>query len=300
MNKLIMPGELNGHAVGIILKEAMRRAMKRIIAHRLVFEAREKTTESGGAADFETNADTEAQAIYVRMLTECFPGYGIIAEEQRLRHPCKLPLANAYFTVDPLDGTKAFMRRQSHGVGTMISLVVNGEVVCAYVGDINSREIYGFRPGSDSVFRITDQETAQKLAIDPELTLDEQYLLLRDPVTNHSATTQRLIREGLFKNHEIGGGSIGIAFARLWKGEVGAIILQARHETPWDFSPILGISEKMGFCFVGINTTNAKVERVYIMPSTETLFFPSETLIVHSSRLKEIEGIVGLGCSFEE
>ena len=50
----------------------------------------------------------------------------------------------SYITVDPLDGTKAFIRRQSHGVGTMVAMVEEGQVVSAYVGDVNTQEIYGF------------------------------------------------------------------------------------------------------------------------------------------------------------
>ena len=72
--------------------------------------------------------------------------------------------AGTFFTVDPLDGTKAFVRRQSHGVGTMVALVEQGRVVSAYVGDINTQEIYGYRPGSRAVHRITEYETSEMMS----------------------------------------------------------------------------------------------------------------------------------------
>ena len=55
--------------------------------------------------------------------------------------------------------TMAFVRRQSHGVGTMVE---QGRVVSAYVGDINTQEIYGYRPGSRAVHRITEYETSKR------------------------------------------------------------------------------------------------------------------------------------------
>ncbi len=292
MNTIIMPGELNDHATAIVLKELVRRAIVKIRAMRFSFEAHDKPSLTADA-DFVTDADKLAQAIYVRSLVECFPGYGIVAEEDGLRRPCTLPVDNAYFTVDPLDGTKAFIRGQSHGVGTMISLTVNGRIVCAYVGDINTGEIYGYRAGSDKVFRITPQESAQHLAIDTERPLAAQYLMLRDPVAKHSAAVQTLANGPAFKNHEIGGGSIGISLARLWKGEVGGAVLLPRNETPWDRNPVVGISDRLGFVFLSINAASGSVSQIPMEPIRETIVFHNETLIIHRSRLAEAKAIFG-------
>src|SRR5262245_58310647 len=76
-----MHPELNGHAVGIILKELVRRAMTTIRNERQVFEATAKQGHSGNMDDVFTSADTKAQEIYIKSLHECFPGYAIIAEE---------------------------------------------------------------------------------------------------------------------------------------------------------------------------------------------------------------------------
>jgi len=299
MTTIIMPGELNDHATAIVLKELVRRAIVKIRAMRFSFEAQSKPSLTKDE-DFVTDADKLAQAIYVKSLVECFPDYGIVAEEDGLKRPCNLPVDNAFFTVDPLDGTKAFIRGQSHGVGTMISLTVNGQIVCAYVGDINTGEIYGYRAGSDKVFRITAQESAQPLAIDPARTLASQYLLLRDPVSRHSNIIQTLANGSCFKGHEIGGGSIGISLARLWKGEVGAAILLPRNETPWDRNPVVGISERLGFRFLTINAARNEVEQCRTDPLKETVAFKYETLIVNRSRLQEIKAMFGPHWKFIE
>src|SRR5579859_2572474 len=115
-----MYGEANGYLIGLAMKEAVRRSIEVIRTQQFVFEATSKTTDyNPDKEDFVTTADKAAQAVYVKLLRESFPGYGIVAEEDDLSVQCTLPGVNLWFTVDPLDGTKAFMRRQSHGIGTM-------------------------------------------------------------------------------------------------------------------------------------------------------------------------------------
>ena len=155
-------GALNGHSVGRILKEAVRRAVTVIRAQRVSFEAHTKQGYGGTMDDVFTSADKAAQEVYLRTFTECFPGCGVIGEEDMLTIPPTAPLT-AYFTVDPIDGTRAFIRRQSHGISTMVALVDGGEVISAYIGDISSDEVYGYRPGSDRVHRITSLDSFETL-----------------------------------------------------------------------------------------------------------------------------------------
>jgi len=242
-----MQAELNGHAVGIILKELVRRAMTVIRNERQVFEATAKQDRSGSMDDVFTSADTKAQEVYIKSLRECFPHYAIVAEEGNVASFLAGPVRpGTFFTVDPLDGTKAFVRRQSHGVGTMVALVEQGRVVSAYVGDINTQEIYGYRPGSRLVHRISEYETSEQLAhaVKP---ISEQYALLRDPPHAYSHASRALLQR--FKSYEVEGGSIGIWLARLWKREVGAALLLPTVETPWDMAPIVGISKMLGYRF---------------------------------------------------
>ena len=234
---------MNGHATGIILKELVRRAITTIRNERHMFEATVKEGYSGNMDDVLTSADTKAQAVYLKSLEECFPDDGILAEENTRPLP---PGTRRFFTVDPLDGTKAFVRRQSHGVGTMVALVEEDRVVSAYVGDVNTQEIYGYRPGSSSVHRISEYETSERLTW-RERPLNERYLLLRDPPEVYQDASRAVLPR--FKSYEVEGGSIGTWLARLWKGEVGAALIPVGMETPWDNAPIIGITETLGYRF---------------------------------------------------
>lgn len=281
-------GQINGHLIGLAMKEAVRRAIRVIEAQRFVAEVQGKVTDyNPDKADFVTSADKAAQEVYVRLLRESFPDFGIVAEED---HLSVNPESEIYFTVDPLDGTRAFIRQQSHGVGTMISLVCNGEIIAAYVGDVLTGEIYGYRPDSDNVHRVTAYGRAVPLAIDSDRALREQYVLLRDEPGAHSDKTARLIhsRFRLFKSFEITGGSIGISMARLWKGEVGAAILRPGPNTPWDLLPILGISQKLGFVFMGLDPRDGNLFPDPFAVTKEIQRVGYETLVVHESRVPEL------------
>ena len=135
----------------------------------------------------------------------------------------------------------------------MIAMVQEGQVVSAYVGDVNTQEIYGFRPGSMNVHRITEFETAERLAY-VKGPLRAQTLLLRDPPEVYSEISRRLLP--FFKSYEIEGGSIGISLARLWKREVAGVLLPPGGETPWDSTPIKGISKRLGYLFLKPSDTS--------------------------------------------
>ena len=281
-------GDLNCHATGILIKEMARRALIELRKQRTIFEAEHKDNPDKKGEDFVTSADRAAQAIYLKTIRECFPLFGIVAEEEELIVPCLLDGANIYFTVDPLDGTKAYIRRQSHGIGTMISLVKNGEVIAACVGDVMTQEIYYFRPNSNKVHRVSEFDTAETLTIDSNRSLKSQYVLLRDAPWEYSDSAQKTARFA-FKNIEVGGGSIGISFARLWKGEVGGIILLPITETPWDLSPVVGISKKLGFRFFDISdrTTGALIESPPAI-KMQKYHRELETIVIHESRIEEL------------
>jgi fructose-1,6-bisphosphatase/inositol monophosphatase family enzyme len=245
-----MFGFLKGHSVGIIMKELVRRAIIAIRNQRQSFVATAKEGYDGKMDDVLTSADKAAQDIYVTSLRKRFPGITVIAEEgpehsEVSRHEGK-PL---YFTVDPLDGTRAFVRRESSGVGTMIALVHGNDVLAAFVGDVNTQEIYGFHPDSMGVMRIIDSSAPERLGTGKRRRLSDSYAMLRDREKSHSASAQELI-DAKFRGVTINAGSIGIWCARLWKGEVGAGLILPEVETPWDSAPVIGISQALGYVFL--------------------------------------------------
>ena len=139
-------GSHSGHSIGIILKELVRRAEVVISNERLNFEVTSKAGYDGTMDDVFTSADRKAQDIITKSLNEIWPEFGCIGEESKVHN---LPEGmKGYFTIDPLDGTKAFVRRQSHGVATMIAMVITENypdrpwIASAFIGDVNTREIY--------------------------------------------------------------------------------------------------------------------------------------------------------------
>lgn len=286
-------GPVNCHLIGIAMKEMVRRALEVIRDERFIFEAHLKQGHDGAMDDVVTSADAAAQRIYVKMIREEFPTFGILAEEDALRVECSDPtLGDLYFTVDPLDGTRAYERRQSHGIGTMIALVRDGHIIAAYIGDVMTREIYGFRPESSNVHRISEYGHAERLFVDRARPLADQYVLLRKRREEHSPLLRRALAPhaegGLCDDLEITGGSIGISMARLWKGEVGAAVLGSAHETPWDATPVVGICQKLGFVFLAPDPSGARFTRCEVRPLKEVEHGPHEWLVVHESRLTEV------------
>lgn len=275
-------GPLNGHAVGRILKEAVRRATVAIRNERLVFEAHTKKGHSDNMKEVFTSADLKAQEIYLRTFHECFPFCGVIGEENSLSIKPKKG-CSVYFTVDPLDGTNAYVRRQSDGVGTMVAMVYKGKVISAYVGDINTEEVYGYRPGSNKVHRITRLDTFETLSNKGQGDLSKTYALLRDPADQYSKGTIAILSR--FKNYEVTGSSIGIWMAKLWKGEVGALFLKPGWETPWDSTPIIGISLKLGYVFLRQTAKGSWKKYNPILP-TEKYRRVHDTIVVHKDDLK--------------
>lgn len=291
-------GELNGHAIGTVIKAAMMRVMQRFTAMQFQLVVEEKPGYEPGTTDIRTNMDSLAQEVYVKIFRKSFPHIGIVAEEnapgskERLvippRHGCKM-----WFDIDGIDGTKAMERKQSDGIGTMVSLRKGNEIIAAYVGDVTTGEIYGYRPGSQDVWRVNRGGVADKLRIDPERPLADQHVLLRDPGWEHSLRARWLFEPGryeggaLFKSIQIGGGSIGIGMARLWKGEVGGTILLPSAETPWDANPVLGICQRLGF--VNLDITGRGFSPPYKpKPVRNILHRERETLIIHESRVPEL------------
>ena len=275
-------GALTPTAVGVIMREAVRRAMKIIQRHRFVVEAEKKMGKDGVLSDVVTIADREAQEMYLRMIRENFPNYGVMAEEDEL----SLKGAGLYLTVDPLDGTRAYARRQSTGVGTMIALADGTEVISAYVGDALTGEVYGYRPDSDRVYRLNRFEQAIRIEYEAK-PLKQSYILLREAPWTYRLDAQTLATKH-FKGIDVEGGSIGLSFARLWKHEVGAILLGPGYETPWDSTPVQGISKKLGFVCIEV-TPDGRVELVDPPPPCSVVPRDTEVLIIHRDNLEEID-----------
>ncbi len=277
-------GYMTADTVSRQVKEAVIRAIEEINQKRFDFEAKQKVVDYKKEEDFVTSADISAQHIYTQIFKESFPDYGIIGEEDNLRkEPGELGL---WFTVDPLDGTKAFIRKQSHGVATMVALVKNKEIIGVWIGDVFTKELYYYRPKSDKVHRLINYKFPQRLGILVKKPLKNQVVVLRTHPRNYSKVIERMTLPGeLFKDINIDSGSIGTMFGRLWKGEVGALILQEGKATPWDRTPIIGISKKLGFQFL----SRKKDDFIVFNPDISMeMIEMDEHIVVHEKNVPDV------------
>ncbi len=83
------------------------------------------TAETKGDGSPVTEADQRAEAIILKTLKSEFPEITIISEENAASHSLAAP--ERFFLVDPLDGTKEFLKQDGKGSFTVnIALVENG------------------------------------------------------------------------------------------------------------------------------------------------------------------------------
>ncbi|MFH0891870.1 MAG: inositol monophosphatase family protein [Candidatus Falkowbacteria bacterium] len=294
MNELENILGVNRNMLGHIMKTAVIKAMNAIRQERYVFTSETKASETGKARDIVTSADLKAQEIYLNVFRKLLPDFGIIAEEEKFRRP-HATKRKVYITIDPLDGSDGFERGQSFGVSTMIAVAVEIEIVAAFVGDINTDEIFFLWPGSD-VVELLDNGSARmekrRLAIDPNRPLKGQYILLRKPPNRYSEVSRKIIAldtaKPLFKSLNVIGGSIGLSFSQLWKGVFGALLLGTSYETPWDSAPVIGISKKMGFKFFALDPYDPKnIREINPKPIEKIYKRDYEILVIHESRKRE-------------
>ncbi len=277
-------------AAASVMPDLVHEVMAFIREKRFSFVRQDKVGLDGDV-DIVTDIDREAQRMYRSRLALLTPHFGMIGEEDGLSVKCRYEGHDVYWTNDPIDGTEAFGRRQSHGVGTMLALVADGAVVAACIGDICTGERYSYGPDDGGAWRIDSSGSRMALGLYPARPLSEHLVLLGQRPELYSKATQHMIglraNGGLFKYMEIDKGSIGIRMARLWKGEVGAVVLKARHETPWDDTPLVGFCKKLGFKFLK-QDGSGRFEEFAPKLVESPRKVAHETLIVHESRLGDL------------
>jgi len=252
--------------LGPEIRRAMTWAIEIIREKAANLELEGKQAYDREKTDLVTDADKAAQVVYAWMFKALFPGVGLIGEEDGLKKPCTIvvdgKLVAIHVTIDPADGTKALARKMSYGVGTMVAVVLGDEIIASYVGDVNTGEIYGFAPGMPPTrtrFAVTtplEPDTARLLA--------NCYVMLDNIPDYYPDNLARCVKRpaigGLFKDIDVIGASIGTRAARLWKGEIAAMVLEPCFATPWDVTPVLGMCRKLGFVHIGLNKATGKAE----------------------------------------
>ncbi len=107
-----------------------------------------------------TEADRQAEAILLRALKEVAPDTTIISEENAESH--KLTAPEQFFLVDPLDGTKEFLKADGQGAFTVnIALIENGTPIWGIV----------FAPALDRMFIGSRADGAYEIRNDEEIAI---------------------------------------------------------------------------------------------------------------------------------
>ena len=289
-------GDLTASGLGFILKHILERAMHEILRQRGSFEVFLKDDYDGNKeADLTTSADLAAQEIYAKLLREALPLYGQIGEEKGLRVECRFEGQVIIITVDPLDGTRNYVRGEPFGVATMITVSIDGEIVAVYIGDINTGDIFGYRPDSPNVWRLRNSggvfSKVNLAELDRSKTLAEGRVLLRDEREAHDRLLALVCRStkrgGVFKSYEVTSGSIALSMSRLWTDVMVAHVLLAGNSTPWDDTPLVGIGLKLGFVWLRPNSDSTAFVEYQPVAPLEITRRDHDAIIMHRSRVAD-------------
>jgi 3'(2'), 5'-bisphosphate nucleotidase len=97
-----------------------------------------------------TEADQRGETLILNRLAELFPGVPVISEEHASEFGTPDAIGPRFFLVDPLDGTKAFVRGDPHFT-VNIALIEDGKPVAGAVGAPASDELW--RTSADGVLK---------------------------------------------------------------------------------------------------------------------------------------------------
>jgi fructose-1,6-bisphosphatase/inositol monophosphatase family enzyme len=239
-------------------------------------DVKEKASTIG--QDFVTEIDTSVQ----KRIVESIPyNFGLIGEEDNLQRESKNGLT---VSIDPLDGTKQFLRGIEAGVGTMISVFNNDKFHSAYIFDVYKRELITLNH-EGYVIRLGGIDQKTKNIISGEF----------NPKTKNSCLLMDIDEEDLkysirtFGNNskiQVTSGSVGIWAKKLFDGEVGRLMISKSGSidfyTPWDFNPIFALAIALGFKAFLVKEGETEMEEIEMKPMFERQSFGGRLIIKQS------------------
>jgi 3'(2'), 5'-bisphosphate nucleotidase len=185
--------------------------------------------EYKGKDDPVTKADQEANALICSALAEAYPGIPIVAEESDAASYAGYAKAPAAFFVDPLDGTREFVKKNGE-FAVMIGLAEHGE---ATLGVIVCPALYRSFIGAKGVgaFEVDADGRRKAIRVSIAKTLSEAELLVSR--SHRSAALDELAgRLGFRKVTECG--SAGVKSTRIAAGEADVYAQPGRAGALWD------------------------------------------------------------------
>lgn len=115
-----------------------------VVTPRFRALADEDIETKNGPEDYVTVADREAEEYLIRRLTDAYPDAVVVGEESVFADPDKrwqLPNADHAFIIDPIDGTRNFVRgRDQHGI--MLAETRGGITTRGWIWQPQTRRAY--------------------------------------------------------------------------------------------------------------------------------------------------------------
>ncbi len=125
--------------------------------------------------DIATNVDLEAERIYLRELSKHFPGFNILSEEIG-----EIDKKSEYtFIIDPLDGTKDYIRGVSL-FNTSVALEKDGETLVSVVYRPAEGELFSATKGSGSYLN------NKKISPSKTSSLENSFVYIYMPAKNRN------------------------------------------------------------------------------------------------------------------
>ena len=288
----------SGQAIGIkidypyeaALLGAVSKAVQVIQRGRFSYTFTEKESTQPGKKDFCTSVDHDAEKAIVSLLQSRFPKHGIICEEGNAE---PWDGVSPYFTVDGLDGTREFMRGNLRATSSLTAGVnTTKEVICMCIADVVTNETCSYGPTSSCVVH-TSGDIRRALPHDPKDAEDFSAgrILLRRPLASHRPVVGQLVSS--FDRYENTEESLGVWIPRLWKREFRAAVLwHGSTVTPWDITPLIGASKKLGYVFLRTADNGRCLEEFSPEPPTTCHPRGEDVVIVHKNDLCLVKDLV--------
>jgi fructose-1,6-bisphosphatase/inositol monophosphatase family enzyme len=296
-------GPMTMDASGKLLRMIGLDAMDLIRRIASDLKVEEKEPDDEGRPDVRTNVDTEAQEQIVGSLQSSFPLFGLIAEEDNLLIPCTHPHMDCWHSVDGADGSRELVRGGVR-VATMIAQMIDSTVHGAFIGEPFTERYVYTRTGSHKV-HLFDRRNHNARRVLTSITPEQRrpfadcIVLTRKNYMRHGNASRLVIKEGnLVKGWEKAGGSFGSMFIRLWSGEVGALLIPRHPQKPWDWWPVVGISEKLRYRWFYIQSPKRGSKQILTIEeyspeiSLKSIGLAHDVIVLHETHVPALHAFV--------
>jgi 3'(2'), 5'-bisphosphate nucleotidase len=185
------------------------------------------TVDSKAGNEPVTRADREASELIVRGLSAAFPDDVIISEEAA-DDPRRLAPDGRVWFVDPLDGTRDFIRGRK-GFAVMIGLCISGRPVAGVVFQPHGDRLYTAAPETGTW--VEDEAGRRRLRCSP--IADPGKLRL---VASRSHRTPEIdaVKAALGIHDEMNIGSVGLKLGLIALGERDLYVNPSSKSSAWD------------------------------------------------------------------